>query len=101
MSTSTVRLQIFDPSPSCPTHSTRGIVPHLFTVTYMPGPTTHELLSSYHRCLLAKVQMQEFQSWGGGMTDHFRKTIAEHQELEDRYVVAMIESRAKPQENRG
>ena len=67
----------------------------------MPGPTTHELLSSYHRSLLAKVQLQEFQSWGGGMTDRFRETIAAHQELENRYVAAMIESRAKPQQNWG
>lgn len=67
----------------------------------MPGPTTHELLSSYHRSIQAKVQLQEFQSWGGGMTDRFRQTIVEHQELEDRYVAAMIESRARPEENRG
>ncbi|OEO31940.1 hypothetical protein VW23_013935 [Devosia insulae DS-56] len=67
----------------------------------MPGPTTHELLSSYHRSLLAKVQLQEFQSWGGGMTDRFRQTIVEHQELENRYVASMIESRATSPENKG
>jgi hypothetical protein len=91
----------FRPEPPLPDPPARGNVPHLFTVTDMPSPTTHELLSSYHRSLLAKVQLQEFQSWGGNITDRFRETIAAHQELEDRYVAAMIESRAKPQENRG
>lgn len=56
--------------------------------------TTHELLSSYNRTLIAKCQMVEFQSWGGTIVETCRKQIAAHQELEDRYVAQMMSSRA-------
>jgi hypothetical protein len=56
--------------------------------------TTHELLSSYNRTLLAKCQMVEFQSWGGSIVEACRKQIAVHQDLEDRYVAQMMAARA-------
>lgn len=60
--------------------------------------TTHQLLQSYHQSLVAKVQQIEFQSWGGVIGEHCRKTIADHQELEDRFVAEMIERRAQQAE---
>ena len=60
--------------------------------------TTHELLSSYHRTLLAKCQMVEFQSWGGSIVETCRKQIAAHQELEDCYVAQMMTTRAEEAE---
>lgn len=60
--------------------------------------TTHELLSSYNRTLLAKCQLVEFQSWGGTIVETCRKQIAGHQELEDRYVAQMMASRAEEAE---
>lgn len=60
--------------------------------------TTHELLSSYNRTLLAKCQMVEFQSWGGTIVETCRKQIAAHQELEDRYVAQMMARRGEDAE---
>lgn len=60
--------------------------------------TTHELLSSYYRTLLAKCQIAEFQSWGGTVVETCRRQIAAHQELEDRYVAQMMVNRAEEAE---
>lgn len=51
------------------------------------------LLASYRRYLMAKIQSQEFGSWGDGVTDNFRKAIAEHQETENRYLAQELERR--------
>jgi len=68
-----------------------------FTVSSMTI-TTHELLSSHNRTLLAKCQMVEFQSWGGTIVETCWKQIADHQELKDRYVSQMMASRAEEAE---
>ena len=52
-----------------------------------------ELLHSYERTLIARIQLQEFQSWGGGMLERFRATIVEHQALEARYLEAVLRRR--------
>ncbi len=52
-----------------------------------------ELLHSYERSLIARIQLQEFQSWGGGMVERFKSTIAEHQALEARYLEAVMRRR--------
>lgn len=53
----------------------------------MPQPVEiDDLLLSYRAYLLAKIQEGEFASWGGVITDTFRKRIAEHQEMENTYL---------------
>lgn len=50
------------------------------------------MLQSYAGYLKAKVQADDFVSWGVG--ESWRKQIAEHQELEQRYLRQMAEDRA-------
>lgn len=55
--------------------------------------TPEALFHSYGGALRAKVQLREFQSWGPSVTDDFRKAIANHDELEARYLVQMAADR--------
>lgn len=56
-----------------------------------PQSLPFDVLQSYQRTLIAKVQLQEFIGWGLG--DSFRTRIAEHEELERRYVAGVIRRR--------
>ncbi len=49
-------------------------------------PTLEAVLKSYERTLVAKVQLNEFQGWGGSFSGFFRQTIAEHEALERQYI---------------
>lgn len=53
--------------------------------------TVEQLYQSYGAYLRAKVQ--ELESVGSGMNIDFRKTIADHQELEARYIREMLATR--------
>lgn len=48
---------------------------------------------SYEAYLRAKIQEKEFASWGGSITDSFRKVIANHQAAEAEYLAEEIERR--------
>lgn len=56
-------------------------------------PTLDQVLKSYERTLVAKVQLNEYQGWGGSFSGVFRSTIAEHEELERRYIDELQRSR--------
>jgi hypothetical protein len=55
--------------------------------------TVDQLYASYGAYLRAKVQEIEFQGWGPGMVESFRKTMAEHGELEASYLRQMLADR--------
>lgn len=55
--------------------------------------TVEQLYASYGAYLRAKVQLVEFQTWGPSMTESFRKTMSEHEELEAAYVAQMLAAR--------
>lgn len=55
--------------------------------------TVDKLYAYYGAALRAKVQLIEFQSWGGSVTDYARKSIAEYEALEAAFVQQMIEDR--------
>lgn len=57
-------------------------------------PTLADLISAYGRALIAKVQMREFSSWGGGVMDGFRKAVAEHETMEREYLDRVSAERA-------
>lgn len=59
----------------------------------MTEPTLEQVLKSYERSLVAKVQLNEFLSWGDSITASFKRTIAEHHETEQSYVQATVERR--------
>lgn len=49
-------------------------------------PSLDEVLASYARTLVAKVQLSEFAGWGDATTGSFRRQIAAHVELEQEYL---------------
>ena len=53
--------------------------------------TVEKLFQSYGSYLRAKVQEKEFGSFGGGLD--FRKTMAEHQAIEEQYVREQLAER--------
>lgn len=57
-------------------------------------PTFDELLVSYRRSLMARIQQREFASWGTTLGEGFRQTIALHDELEEKFIAREIERRA-------
>lgn len=59
----------------------------------MDGPTLEDLLVSYRKALMAKVQLLEFLGWGPGVDGSMRKTIAMHEETEAAYVAAEVQRR--------
>lgn len=58
-------------------------------------PTFDDLLVSYRRSLMARIQQREFVSWGGTFEGSFRSTIALHAELEERFIASEILRRAE------
>ena len=58
-------------------------------------PTLSDLISAYGRALIAKVQMREFATWGGGVMDGFRKAVAEHEAMEREYLDGVAARRAE------
>ncbi len=58
-------------------------------------PTLADLITAYSRALIAKVQMREFSSWGGGVMDRFRSTVAEHEAMEREYLDRVAADRAE------
>lgn len=52
--------------------------------------TFEQLLRAYERAIVARVQLSEFTSWGGAITDGFHRTIEEHRKLEAAYVEAVL-----------
>lgn len=55
--------------------------------------TVDALLQSYAAYLRAKVQLAEFSTFGGGIADNCRRTIADHEALEARYLVQLADRR--------
>jgi hypothetical protein len=59
----------------------------------MTKPTLDQVLKSYERTLVAKVQLNEYGGWGGSFMSTFRARIAKHEELERCYIEALQEER--------
>ena len=59
----------------------------------MAEPTLADLLRAYERTLVAKVQIEEFTSWGGTTLNLLRQNIDEHALMERAYVEAMVRRR--------
>jgi hypothetical protein len=60
-----------------------------------PAPTLDVLRLAWERHLLAKVQVEELQSFGESTVGLVRMTLDEYARLEAAYVHAMIERRRK------
>lgn len=58
-----------------------------------PDPTLADVLTAYERTLIAKVQLEEFRLFGGGLAERFQLTIEEHAELERRYLAELRQRR--------
>lgn len=52
-----------------------------------------ELMNSYRRYLMARIQEREFSGFGGDVLNLAKKTVREHREAEDAYVNAEISRR--------
>jgi hypothetical protein len=59
----------------------------------LENPSLEILLKAYERSLIARVQLDEFGSWGESTATAFRRAIVEHRELEQSYLSALREIR--------
>jgi hypothetical protein len=56
-------------------------------------PSLDDLLRSYQRSLVARVQLTEFAGWGPATTDSMRRHIADHVALEGEYIAEVLARR--------
>lgn len=64
-------------------------------------PTFDDLLISYRRALIARIQQREFVGWGPTVEDGLRQTVALHDALEENFIAAEIRRRAEEDKQKG